>query len=350
MRVALLEAPGTLNLIERERPALLPGMARVRVRRAGLCGTDLAIASGAYAVPLPLVLGHEWCGEVIEVAHTRDEAWLGARVVGEINNHCQALSLTPCPLCEASLSNHCAERTVTGIVSADGAFADELVIPVHVLHRVPDALSDDEAVFVEPYAAALQTFELSPLSPGDWVVVLGSGRLGTLIAAAALRLHARVLAVSRSGKRDALLQSLGAETLQWDFSTREAPADPLAPATSPLLSAVLERTGGRGAPIVVEATGSPLGLAAALDGVQPRGTIALKSTPGQPVRELNLTRMVVNEVRLQGSRCGPFDRALEHLVQHPLPTQGLVGATYRLDAIEEAFEAAESLLKVLVAP
>lgn len=392
-----LLAPKTLKPEDRPGRALQPGEARVAVAMAGVCGTDLAIWSGNYPVPLPLVLGHEWAGRVIEInpgpsvsesrpgsdksdrsdksdksdrsdAPTASRAYapivkdpeslLGKRVTGEINNTCLARAVArPCEACRRGFPSHCLDRTVTGIVVHDGAFQRELVLPWRVLHVLPDSIPDDEAIFIEPLAAAIQTFELTPIGPGDFVVVLGAGRLGSLAALVAKAKGARVLTVMRSEVRATAMRALGLETFRLappndtgdhtgsggDFAPHsKRPSDPLAPAPSPLLDEILSRTGGFGADVVVETTGSPTGLPLALDLVRPRGTIALKSTPGLPIPEFAVTRFVVNEVRLQGSRCGPFDKAIEFQAAHRLPLRKLVVDTFDLSDLDQAMVAASN--------
>lgn len=343
-----LIAAKTLKPEDRPRRALRPGEARVAVAMAGVCGTDLAIWSGDYPVPMPLVLGHEWVGRVIEIADVAadPQSLLGKRVTGEINNTCLARAeARPCEACRRGFPSHCLSRTVTGIVVHDGAFQRELIVPWRVLHILPDSIPDDEAFFIEPLAAAIQTFELTPVGPGDFVAVLGAGRLGSLAALVAKAKGARVLTVLRSEERAAAMRALGLEAFRVASSPGAAPrpSDPLAPAPSPLLDEILSRTGGFGADVVVETTGSPAGLPLALDLVRPRGTIALKSTPGLAVRDFALTRFVVNEVRLQGSRCGPFDKAIEFQAARRLPLRALIVDTYDLPDLDEAMVAAASV-------
>ncbi len=336
-----LLAPREIRGEERESRPPESHEARIGVRMAGVCGTDLAIWSGGYRVPLPLVLGHEWVGTVLEMGSDGPGDLAGKQVTGEINNTCAVLGREKlCEACRHGLPSHCLERTVTGIVAHDGAFQRELYVPWRVLHEIPPGMSDEEALYVEPLAAALQTFELSPVGSEDFIVVLGAGRLGLLASLVARANGARVLAVVRSDERAARIRGLGLEVFQFDLRTRRPPEDPLAPATSPLLEAVLERTTGLGADVVVEATGSPEGLPTALDVVRPRGVIALKSTPGRPVPEFGLTRFVVNEVRLQGSRCGPFDKAIAFQMQHRLPLKETIVDQFPLDSASKALERA----------
>lgn len=346
-RAAVLTAPHRIDIQQRQALPLRPGEARVQIQLAGVCGTDLAIYSGDYPVPLPLVLGHEWCGQVIETGPGVSPAWNGTRVIGEINNHCRARRRRdPCALCVLGHPNHCLERSVTGIVGHDGALQEELVLPADNLFRVPERINANESVLIEPLAAALRTFDLSPIEPGDQVVVLGAGRLGLLTALVAKALGAQVLCATRTTRRDP--STWGLERILWNLEDRQAPRDPLAPAASPLLEQVLARSEGRGADLVIEATGTPQGLVAATDLVRPRGTIALKSTPGLSSPGLPLTRLVVHEVRLQGSRCGSFARALEFQARHGLPLQKLVSARFPLTRLEDALAAARTESKVLI--
>lgn len=345
-----LTAPKKLEPKDRPPLSLKPHEARVALRMAGVCGTDIAIWSGAYPVPLPIVLGHEWVGQVVEVGKDGPQDLVGKRVTGEINNSCLArASATPCEACRRGFPNHCLDRTVTGIVVHDGAFQRELVVPFRILHELPDSIPDDEAFFIEPLAAALQTFELSPVQKGELVVVLGAGRLGVLCALIAKERGARVLAVARNVEREKLLRDLGLETFRVSGRPRRQPSDPLAAARSPLLNAVIKQSKGFGADLVVETTGTAEGLPLALDLVRPRGIVALKSTPGQPVPQFGLTRCVVNEVQLQGSRCGPFDEAIVFQAKHRLPLKTTVAATFPLEDLGAAFErAAETSGKVAI--
>ncbi len=348
-RAAVLQAPHRLVVVPRPAAPLRPREVRVRVRHAAVCGTDLAIWSGAYPVPLPLVPGHEWSGEVVEIGPGVERAWAGRRVVGEINRHCAAEGHAEvCPMCEMHLPTHCTRRTVTGIVRADGAFQDEMVLPAGTLVGVPDGIDLLQAVFVEPLAAALQTFALTPLRPDDVVVVLGAGRLGVLVALAAQTMGVRVLAVARADGTLERARGVGLEVARADVPERRRPDDPLAAAASELRDRVLDLTRGRGADVVVEATGSPAGLASALDLVRPRGTIALKSTPGTPLDGFDLTRAVVHEVRLQGSRCGSLPDALEFLARHPLPVAALSSGRFPLERVDDAFTRALAGGKVLL--
>ena len=320
--------------------------ASIQVNLAGICGTDLAIWSGGYAVPLPLVLGHEWVGRVVDVGnHQAEQAvnLIGKRVTGEINNTCISRGIKPpCEACLRLLPSHCLNRTVTGIICHDGAFQEEMMVLWRNLYLIPDEMSDEEAILIEPLAAAVQTFELTPLKPDDFVVILGAGRLGMLTALVAKARGARVLTTTRNKVRAERLRKLGLRTFLMGKERRISPKNPLAPAATPLLEVVMNQTAGLGADLVVESTGDPDGLGLALDIVRPRGAIAMKSTPGLNSADFELTRCVVNEITLQGSRCGSFDKAIVFQLKHRLPLRQLVNKTFPLAQIEEAFDHAVS--------
>jgi len=335
-KAAVLVSPGKIEIHERPTPSLRPEEALIRVRHAGICGTDLALYSGAYEASLPMVLGHEFAGEVLAVGDERDSSRVGARVTAEINNTCLSWNLPdPCPACRAGISNHCSKRTVLGISGADGAFAELVKTPVRNLHALPERMSFEHGTFVEPLAAAIQTFEVAPISPGDIVVVLGAGRLGVLVCKVAALKGARVIAVSRSAERLQLAERFGAHVLI-DASRAD------------VRSEVMALTGGLGADVVVEAAGSPEGLNSAFDLVRQRGTICVKSTPGSATPAFPLTRAVVDEIRIQGSRCGPFGKAIRLMTRHDLDMDALVSCEYPLNEIEAALDAARTSFKVLV--
>ncbi len=336
----MLHGPRAIALERRPRPALAPWQARIRVGLVGVCGTDRALYSGALPTAYPLVPGHEFVGVVIEVGDPRDREWIGRRVCADINNTCRSRRVPVarrCRACRVELEHHCQRRDVTGIHEAAGAFAEELVAPTANLFAVPDAVSDSRAMFCEPLAAALQAFEQVPVGRGELVVVLGTGRLGALIAAVARRRGADVLAVGRSAHKLARCRALDAGELR--------SVDELDPAA--LRALVDARSEGLGADVVVEATGTAEGLSSAQALVRPRGTIVLKTTCGLP-SGFDLTRAVVDEVTLVGSRCGPFARALELLERDPLPVETLIEETYPLPETARAIERAGEVFKVAV--
>lgn len=302
---------------EHPAPAQHTGEALIRVTLAGICNTDLEVTRGY--TDYHGILGHEFVG-VVEASP--DARLVGRRVVGEINVACGV-----CSYCLAGLPTHCANRTVLGIRARPGAFADYLILPERNLHVVPAAIPDDEAVFTEPLAAALQILEQVHVHPADSVIVLGDGKLGSLVAQVLRLTGCDLVTVGRHSAKLATLEALGIRTL------------------------LAEDAGQRRADVVVECTGQPAGLEMARALVHPRGTIVLKSTfHGTP--GIALSPYVVDEITIIGSRCGPFDAALRLLQNKLVHVRPLVSATYPLtegiDAMARA--AAPGVLKVLLKP
>lgn len=293
-------------------PELESDQSLLKIRRAGICNTDLELMAGYKG--FSGVLGHEFVAEVVE------GEFAGQRVVGEIN-----VSDGTCEMCRRGIPSQCLNRAAVGIHGHPGAFADYLALVSHNLHVVPDDVSDDMAVFVEPLAAALQVTESAHISPHDRVVLIGAGKLGMLVAQVLKLTGADLSVVVRREKLAALLRKWGIRAVQADELPR------------------------RSAQVVVDCTGNAEGFAQALDLVQPRGTIVLKSTyAGTP--QADLTRVAVDEIRVVGSRCGPFDAALR-LLQHGLiDTESMIDARYSIDNAVKAFEhaAQPGMLKVLL--
>lgn len=303
-------------------PAPLPGEALVRVRCAGICATDIELGRGYY--PYTGVPGHEFVGTVEDVHADGDVAgaWRGARVVGEINASCGA-----CAACGRGHRTHCERRTTLGIRGRHGAFAEYLCLPVGNLHRVPDAVSTDAAVFTEPLAAALEIQEQVAVDAGTRVLVVGAGKLGQLVAQS-LALTGCALAVAcRNAGTGALLDARGIVTV--------APGD-IAPGSFD---------------VAVECTGNPAGFELARRALRPRGTLALKSTYAGALT-LDASSLVVDEITLVGSRCGPFAPALGLLAAGRVDVAPLVHARYALHDGLAAFAHAQrpGVLKVLLAP
>jgi threonine dehydrogenase-like Zn-dependent dehydrogenase len=297
------------------RPAPTPaaGEVLVRVIRAGVCETDLQLIKGYMG--FRGVLGHEFVG----VADSGPLA--GRRVVGEINCACWS-----CEICRKGLPTHCPNRTVLGILNHDGAFADLIAVPQRNLHAVPDALSDDVAVFTEPVAAAFQIPVQIAIGSRDRVAILGDGRLGNLCAQVLARLSDHVLAIGKHPEKLAILASMGVATALLSDSFEERSFD-----------------------LVVDCTGSESGLPTALKLVRPRGTIVLKTTvAGQ--QTLAWAPFVIDEVTLVGSRCGPFDQALAALEKGHVQVQPLVSDRFDLSRGLDALSRAQTkgVLKVLL--
>ncbi|MEM4281300.1 MAG: alcohol dehydrogenase catalytic domain-containing protein [Candidatus Caldarchaeum sp.] len=294
------------------------GEALIKVSVAGICGTDLEILKG-YA-GFKGVLGHEFVGVVEE---SSNPAFVGKRVVGEINVGCNS-----CELCRKGLMRHCPSRTVLGIRGRDGSFAEYLTLPEQNLHVVPDNVNDIQAVFTEPLAAAYEILEQVQVDPSWKVAVLGDGRLGNLIAQVLSLLVSHLDVYGHHERKLGILRELGINALNEKSHAASHSYD-----------------------LVVEATGREKGFAEAVELVKPRGLIILKSTIAH-LYQLDLATLVVNEVKLVGSRCGPFKPALNALAKRIVKVEKLVDHVYSLDDHENAFEQASSrdTLKVLFKP
>jgi threonine dehydrogenase-like Zn-dependent dehydrogenase len=299
------------------RPVPEPGEneALVRVLKAGICNTDVEITKGY--LDFTGVLGHEFTGVVEESSHAD---LVGKRVVGEINLPCD-----DCPYCVAGLRNHCPNRTVLGIDGKDGVLADYVTLPNANLHVVPDEISDDEAVFIEPLASCFEITDRVPISRGDRVVVLGDGKIGLLAVQVIAIEGTNPVLVGLHPHKMKVAEDRGIRTLVFGVD------DP-----------------GR-ADIVIDATGSRKGFEAAAEIVEPRGTIVLKSTVAGATK-MNLAKLVINEITLVGSRCGPFATAIKHLSSHLVSVTPLISRRFPLDAGVEAFKAAQKpdAIKVFV--
>jgi threonine dehydrogenase-like Zn-dependent dehydrogenase len=298
-----------------------PGEGLVKVRLAGICGTDLEMVRGYY--PFTGIPGHEFVGEVVpQSLESLPSEWIGKRVVGEINAVCGE-----CEQCRGGRPTHCEKRTVLGIKNRDGVFAEYVSLPFENLHRVPDSVSDEMAVFTEPLAAALEIQQQVHIHPTDRILLVGAGRLGQLIAQTLALTGADLRVLARHPLQKKLLTERGiklideAEIQPWRWD------------------------------LVVEATGSTAGFEIARQAVRPRGTFVLKSTYKGEMT-LNLSPIVVDEINLVGSRCGPFEPALRLMEQKMVDPTVLIAAEFSLSEALRAFdEAAKTgMLKVLVRP
>ena len=304
-----------LSVRDTPTPEPPPGEALVRVLRAGICNTDIELTRGYY--PFSGVPGHEFVG-VVE--RGGPDALRGRRVVGEINAVCGR-----CPACTHGRRSHCERRTVLGIVGRNGAFAEYLTLPSENLHLVPDVVPTDAAVFAEPLAAALEIQEQVPVRAGDRVLVVGDGKLGQLVAQTLALTGCALLVVGRHDAKLALLTRRGIAT---------GGRDAAEPGTFD---------------VAVECTGNPEGVAVALRAARPRGTLVLKSTYAGALT-LDAAAVVVNELTLIGSRCGPFAPALELLARGRVAVELLIAARYPLAEAPAAFAHAQrpGVLKVLL--
>jgi len=307
---------GRVLRLESSRPT--PGTDRqfalVRVRLAGICSTDLQIFKGYMG--FRGVPGHEFVGEVEEGPKTL----VGKRIVGEINFACGK-----CEFCQRSLGRHCPNRRVMGIVGADGSFAEYVAVPTANLHLVPDNVSDEEAVFTEPLAAAFEILEQIQLSPGDDVLVMGDGKLGMLCAQVLKLTGAGVTVLGKHPEKLSLIKKTGVRTL------------------------LLDSWKARLFDVVVEATGSDSALKLAMSAVRPRGTLVLKSTIAAD-HTVSLAPLVINEITVIGSRCGLFPPALQALAEKSVLVTPIIEKVYPLNAGIEAVTHAgrAGALKVLL--
>lgn len=290
--------------------------ALIKIHLAGICATDLEMIGGYY--PFTGILGHEFIGEVVQ--SPGNSSLIGRRVVGEIN-----ISCGQCRFCQANLPTHCEQRSTLGIRNHNGCFAEYAVLPTRNLHLVPDEVPDEAAVFTEPLAAALEIQEQVAIRPNHRVLLIGAGRLGQIIAQTLVLTGCDLRVVVRHPHHQQILAQAGISTLieeevhshQWD--------------------------------IIVEATGSSSGFELARRAIIPRGTIVLKSTFKGNI-SCNMSSLVVDEINLVGSRCGPFPPALrlmQNKLVNPLP---LITQTYPLTEATAALQhAAQSgILKILL--
>jgi threonine dehydrogenase-like Zn-dependent dehydrogenase len=290
------------------------GEARVRVLQAGICNTDLELLRGYY--PYNGILGHEFVG----IVEQGSPELVGCRVVGEINAACGH-----CRFCQIQQPTHCENRSVLGIVNRNGAFADYLTLPEQNLHPVPENVSTDAATFTEPLAAALEIQQQISICPGDRVLVVGDGKLGQLVAQSLTVTDCELLAIGRNPDKLTNLEACGIKTGYADAV----------------------QTGAYD--IAVECTGNPEGFAIARRALRPRGTLVLKSTYAGNL-SLDMSSIVVDEITLIGSRCGPFPEALDLLATGKIDVAPLIHARYSLAEGLSAFDHAQQrgVLKVIL--
>jgi threonine dehydrogenase-like Zn-dependent dehydrogenase len=301
-------------------PEPAEGEALIRVILAGICRTDLELARGYmdfHGIP-----GHEFVGEVTWSPEPR---WVGKRVVGEINCGCG-----DCSACREGLERHCPDRTVLGIQNRNGCFAESVTLPLQNLHEVPPNVSDEAAVLAEPLAAAFEILEQVSVGPNQKIALVGDGKLGLLVAQVLYRTGADLVVFGHHPERAAFLKDKGADVRHKDQWT--------------------DGDIGR-FDMVVEASGSVAGFEFSQRLVRPRGTLVLKSTIAS--REpMNLSFLVIQEITLVGSRCGPFEPALKMLASQEVRTGELVSRTFPIAESLQAFAWAEKpgAGKVLIRP
>jgi len=306
---------GRVLLRDEARPRRAKGFALIRLLYGGICNTDLELQRGYYG--FRGTPGHEFVGEVVDAD---DSKWIGERVVGEIN-----LACGKCEWCKRGLGRHCPRRTVLGIVKQPGAFREFLTLPERNLRRVPRQIPSEEAVFVEPLAAACEILDQVKIPRGTEVAVVGDGKLG-LLAAQALQAHgARVHQFGRHKEKLRIAEQAGVDT------------------------EIAKKLPTAKYQFVVEATGSTAGLQQAVQMTQPRGTIVMKSTVHGLV-SIDSAPVIVNEITLVGSRCGRFEPALQLLAARKVRVDAMISEVLPLKSAPRAFQdaAKKGVLKVLL--
>ena len=290
----------------------------VKVNLAGICGTDLEILDGY--MQYNGILGHEFVGTVVK---SNNSKLIGKRVVGEINAGCGK-----CNSCSKGMERHCSARTVLGILKRNGAFAEFLSLPEKNLHVIPDFITDEQAVFVEPLAAAFEINEQVSLKPEWNVAVVGDGRLAQLIIQV---IKLTCSNVTCFGKHEKKLESLVQSGIKIKLG--------------------IESTDEQLFDLVIEATGSNSGFTDTMKLVKPRGTVVLKSTIASR-ENLDLTPTIINEITLIGSRCGLFQPAIDALATKKVSVDSMIDFTFSLDQFDDAITYAKKpdTLKVFLKP
>lgn len=301
---------------------LPPDEVLIKVRMTGICATDVELVKGYY--PFTGVLGHEFVGEVVELgANIKDNTqWVGKRVVGEINVRCG-----DCENCQRGLVNHCLNRNVLGIAGRNGVHAEYTTLPLRNLIQVPDSLPDRWAVFTEPVAAACEIFEKTHIKPSDRVLIIGAGKFGLLIAQVLRLLGSDLQVVAKHASQFEILEKMGI----------------------PAISAESVKKWSYDA--VVEVTASPAGFELARHALRQEGKLILKSTYKGNI-ELNMSSIVVDELKIIGTRCGPFPPALRLLDAKLIDPTPLIEEVFELENGLTAFERAvkPGSLKILIKP
>ncbi len=311
MRAVHLRGSEVVYSSDMDEPVCADGEVCVNVSKAGICETDLQLAKGYMG--FQGILGHEFVGIA------QSGRFAGCRVVGEINCPCGT-----CSICRSGLPRHCPHRSVVGILNRNGAFADRMTIPEDCLHPVPDELSDEFAVFVEPVAAACRIVEQKLIGSNDSVLILGAGRLGNLCAQVLNPFCADLVVVGKHAWKLSRIADCGIHCDELASFQPQTKWD-----------------------VVIDCTGSPTGLETAFQCVRPCGVIVLKTTVASE-QSMHLAPIVIDETRIVGSRCGPFEPALELIIEKQLQLTPLISATYDIHDAVEAFRvsARNDVLKV----
>ena len=302
------------------KPVPQKGEALIKVKLAGICNTDYEITKGYMGYVG--VLGHEFVG-IVEDVNDDDKSWVGKRVVAEISWGCDDPN---CEWCAKKNYRHCPNRHTIGIWKKDGCMAEYLTVPTNILFEVPENVTDEQAVFVEPLAAACEITEQLHIEPTAKVLVLGDGKLGLTTALTLNALNLDILLVGKHQNKLDIAKAQGVKTQLLNEFTPQKIYD-----------------------VVVEATGTASGFETSMSLTKPRGTLVLKSTVASG-KELNLAPIVIDEITVLGSRCGQFAPALRLLEKERIDFSPFISKTYSIDDALEAFEANKSkeTLKILI--
>jgi len=291
----------------------------IKVKATGICGTDMAIVKRHLSTPTPIIPGHEFAGIVEKVGKNVDTDWLGKRVTSEINANIDF----NCFYCRRKIYTQCMSRKALGI-DIDGSFAEYIAVDSYLLHEIPESISFNEGTFIEPLAAAYQTFETMSLEKDDTVIsIFGLGKLGLLITQVALAKNLELIVVDGSDKKLSLAKKFGAQNLINRLKVKNVPGE------------IRRFTDGLGADIVVDTTGNPNALNDIISSCRTRGKLHIKSTHGLDT-PINLTDIVVKELTLFSSRCGPFEKAINGLKSGKIVVEDLITKVYPFDTIKEA--------------
>ncbi len=317
-----------LQLADTPIPPVMPGEVRIEIRSVGICNTDISVWNGDLDAPLPLVLGHE-IGGVVHESSTPDLS-PGTPVTTEID-----LSCGRCWYCKRNMKHLCLERQTLGM-TVDGGLSEFVSVPVDLVHILPEDVDTTTATFVEPLASAIETWNRSPVRDGEPMAVLGTGKIGILVAQVYDAFGAEVHLIGRNKFQLGLARQLG--LLNTINMSRTAWREE-----------ILKKTKNVGPCVVVEATGSPEGLDMALSVVRSHGTIAMKSMHGKDV-PLDTTDVVNREIEIIGTSRGPFDAAIDMLAKGRIEVKRLISREFQLEQGAKAYEYAsqENVSKVII--
>ncbi|KKM72611.1 hypothetical protein LCGC14_1418800 [marine sediment metagenome] len=319
MKAAIFDGKELL-IKEVAKPKITEDEVLIGVKAAGICGTDIAIVNGHLLTPTPLILGHEFTGEIEEVGKNVDQSWLGKRVTSEINSNIDF----NCYYCNRKLYSQCISRKALGL-DIDGAFAEYIAVGAYLLHEIPENISFEAGTFIEPLAAAFQVFELMSLDKNDNIIaIFGLGKLGLLITQVVLSMGLKLIVVDGSDKKLALAKKFGAQ-YQINRTNCKVPSNK-----------IKDITNGLGADIVIDATGNPEAVKNVINSCRTLGKVHIKSTHGLNT-PVNLTDIVVREITLYSSRCGPFEKAIEGLKSIKISVKDMISKEFNLEDINEAF-------------